>query len=173
MPVDCGIGFGFKAAVAIQVYLHRRVVVGLQVLDIDLASDALRAVLDARCALAHRDALHPGTRHIAQGVGQRCAHRHREPFAKHLHILPAEAQQLYLSGANSSVVIVHIDRGTIDKALAKVAASSTEQLGLTQVDTVLYASHTAAPCRALRLDRHGTQRGALDGVLLRHRFSVA
>ena len=68
MPVDCGIEFGLEAAVAVQVYLHRRGIFGLQVFDIDLACDALRAVLDARCALAHRDALHPGARHIAQGV---------------------------------------------------------------------------------------------------------
>ena len=68
MPVDCGIEFGLEAAVAVQVYLHRRGIFGLQVFDIDLACDALRAVLDARCALAHRDALHPSARHIAQGV---------------------------------------------------------------------------------------------------------
>ncbi len=65
--VDIAVGVGLDAThgVAVEVDVHGLVVLGLEVLHIDLPGHGLVAVLHAGVALAHLDALHPGSGNVA------------------------------------------------------------------------------------------------------------
>ena len=134
------VGFALEAAVAINIDLQGGIILGLEVLHIDLAGNALGTVLDARGALANGDAFHPRPRHIAQRVGHGGTEGDGQVFEEHLHILSAETQQLDLPGAHSGIVVVHIHRRVGDETLSQVAAGGTEKLVLAYGVAVLGAS---------------------------------
>ena len=64
MDVAVGIGLDATHRAAIEVDMHGLLVLGLEILHVNLARHGLIAILHAGIALADLDALHPGTRHI-------------------------------------------------------------------------------------------------------------
>lgn len=157
------VALGLQEAVAVEVQRQALLVLGLEVLDVDLTRDALEPLLDARGALAHGDALHPRSGHIAQQVGLRGTPGHRQALDEHLHILAAEAQQLDLAGAHGGVVVVHVHRRIGDETLSEVAAGGAEQLALPNLDSAHGAAHAAHTLRT-----RGAHRNRLQCVAAGH-----
>ena len=153
MQVDHRIALGLQAAVGIKVHIHPRFSVGLLILHINLSSDALKTALHTRSPLAHRDAVHPCTRHIVQLVRSGGTRKAGQILNHHLHILAAQAQQFNLTGTHSGIAVVHIHTGIGHKALAQIAAGSAEQHLLPHLRTVLGTAQTAQPL-GLRAHAH-------------------
>ena len=161
--VGHNVALPFQVAVAVEVEKHPLLLVGLEVLHVDLAGDALVALLDARGAFADRDAAHPASGHEIKHVGLHGATHHGQTLDEHLHILSAEAQEFDLSGSHRSVAVVDVDRGVVDETLAQVAACRPEELVLTDlaaVDSAGHAFHTLA----LGPDIDCLERGGAHGV---------
>ena len=103
---------------------------GLEVFYVYLSCDALIAVLHAARTLADLYALEPWPGHIAERVGDAGTTKVGHVLCKHLHIRPAEPQELYLASACRGVAVRDIDRGIRRERLAKVAACGADKLAL-------------------------------------------
>ena len=155
-----------RLAVGVEVGVELLGVVGLQVLNVNLAGDALVAVLHRRCTLRHLYALHPRARHVVERVGQGTAPQVGQLLGEHLHVGAAEAQQLDLLGARGSIAVAHVDRRIGGEALAQIAAGSLEQLLPANGHTVDRTAHPSGG--GTGGDRHFLDRCLLVDAVSRH-----
>ena len=149
--------------------MHILVVLGLEILHVDLSGHGLVAVLHAGIALAHLYAFHPRAGHIAQGIGYCGTTEVGEVLGEHLHVFATESEQLDLLGTCGGIVVAHVDRRVGGEALAEVAAGSFEELVLRDdlsVHGTFHAHHTGLAADHLhlveRLVGHGAH--AVEGA---------
>ena len=149
VEVDVAIGICLEAAecVAVEIEGHALLVVGLQILNVNLSRDALVAVAHRGGSFRHLYALHPRSRHIVEGIGGGCPTEVGQVLGEHLHVGAAQSQEFDLFGTRGGIGVVHVHRWVGGETLAQIAACRLEEFCLIDFDAIFGSTH--AECARL------------------------
>ena len=123
--VDIGLGIVHHG----RVHEERAAVGRLVVLQVDGAGHRFQAVHHRWRALAHLDALQPGTGNIGQPERRQYPAQDRPVLVQHLRIDAGEAQEPYLAGASGGIGKANGDADGVLEALCQVAAGHLHKAG--------------------------------------------
>ena len=127
MHIGIGIRLYSALRIAKEIHLYLLLILGLEIIHVDLSRNRLVAVFDRSTSLRHLNALHPRSRHIAQGIRDGSATEIRQVLGQHLDISARKAEQFDLSGSGSGIVVSHIHRRIGGETLSQVAAGRLEE----------------------------------------------